>query len=275
MSTIMNKILLLISNCIKVNDIKPQIREFMVDKLNHYPDDWTLMQAAYHELFRNTSTICATCPVCKKILKFKGLKEGYPKNCSYKCRSKNPDTQIIYKETCNTKYGTDYASQSAEFRQIVKDTCFKKYGVNNVFKNKDIQQKQKKTVQEKYGVSNASKSDVVLANIKKSHIATGNWLPDEQKSEIELFRLEVKRISARSYHDHFYQINPNNVLRSRYQYHLDHIFSVEEGFKNKVPAKVIGHWTNLRMMWHLDNSIKNTKCHKSIEQLFEDYTTNK
>jgi hypothetical protein len=267
----MNKILLLISNCAKTNDIKPHIREFMKNKLYRYSNEWSLFQKAYHEIFLNQSTSIPVCPVCGNRLKYRGLKAGYAMNCSYKCRASNPYVTLKSKDTCLQKFGTPYASQSVKFREAVKDTCIEKFGVDNAFKDVKIQGKYKKTIQDKYGVSNISKSTVILGKIRESHIRSGKWIADEQRSDIELYRLEVARITARSYHDYFYKINPTNVKRSRYQYHLDHIFSVEEGFKQGIPAEIIGHHSNLRMMWHSDNCVKNTKCHKTKEQLLEDY----
>jgi hypothetical protein len=178
-----------------------------------------------------------------------------------------------YKDACLAKYGTEFASQSAEFRDIVKATNISKYGVDNPFKSEQVRNKHKETCIEKYGVDNPSKSKQVIDKIKQSRVASGDWVSDDDRSDLEIYRITVKKTSAKSYHDHYYKINPDNLPRSRYKYHLDHIFSVEEGFKQSVPPEVIGHWTNLRMLWHLDNSIKNTKCHKTLEQLMEDYNT--
>jgi len=267
----MDEILNLISTCRKVNDIKPVIREFMDDKIGKYPAKWTLMQSAHHEIYRFGSVLPAVCPVFGSTLKFMGLKAGYPKNCSHKCRAANLDVLRKYKETCLARYGVEYASQSEEFRQTVKESSFEKYGVDNVFKNKAVREKYNQTIQEKYGVENVSKSNIILAKIRESHIQSGNWIPDDQKSEIERYRIEVARFTARSYYDYYYLINPTNLERSRYQYHLDHIFSVDEGFKQGISAEIIGHYSNLRMLWHLDNCIKNTKCHKTKKQLLEDF----
>lgn len=264
----------LIQDCKKVTDLRNQVASFMADKSKNYPNDWNTFQQAYHELFLDRSSHYILCSVCDKKLKFRGLRVGYQKNCSPKCRSNNPETLKKYKTTCQEKYGVDFASQSNEFRQTVKDTCINKYGVDNPFKDAGIQTKYKQSIQSKYGVSNVSKSKIVTDKIRKSLIEAGVWIDDSLRSSIELYRKQVSRITARSYHDHFYKINPDKVERSRYQYHLDHIFSVEEGFKNNISPEIIGHWTNLRMLWHLENSKKNTKCHKSKEKLLEDYQNN-
>ncbi|CAB4123240.1 hypothetical protein UFOVP29_399 [uncultured Caudovirales phage] len=266
----------LITKCRKTNDIKPQIRDFMKGKTDQYPQHWNIIQMAHHELYLEKSNQPVMCPVCNVVgLKLSGLKKGYAKNCSYTCRSCNPVTQLVYKATCMEKYGVEYASQSVDFREVVKNTCIAKYGAENAFQNKELQRKQKTTVKEKYGVSNVSKSHIILKKIRDSHEKTGLWTPLEELTELQKYRAEVKSISARSYHDHYYRINPNNLNRSRYEYHLDHIFSVEEGFKNKVSPEIIGHWTNLQMLWHVDNSRKNTKCHISLEELIDMYQKNK
>jgi len=271
LQVINKKIIQLISDAPIVSNIRPRIIEFMNDKVQNYPDSWSLYQKTYHELYLEQSSESKRCPSCGALLKFKGLKIGYARHCSHSCRNNNPETKLKYKQTCIDRYGVEFASQSDEFKKRVRDTCVKNYGVDNPFKLPEIQDRQKTTVLKKYGVSNVSKSEKVLEKIRNSHVNSGNWVSDEERSDLEKYRLQVKKISARSYHDHYYKINPNNLKRSRYQYHLDHIFSVEEGFKNNIPPEVIGHWTNLRMLWHLDNSKKNTKCHKTINELYEDY----
>ena len=38
-----------------------------------------------------------------------------------------------------------------------------------------------------------------------------------------------------------------------------------------IPPEIIGHWTNLRLLPKLDNTSKGADCHKTKEQLYEDY----
>jgi hypothetical protein len=258
----------------KITDIRKQISNFMEQCSSVYPEDWTLFQTAYHELYLDKQSTPKLCPVCGKNLRFTGLRTGYTKSCSASCRNRNPEFLKKYKDACLTKYGTEFASQSTEFRNSVKNTCIEKYGVDSVMKVDEIKDKLKAVFVKKYGVDNPSKSKDVTAKIRKSRIATGDWISDDHRSELELYRLAVKKITAKSYHTHYYKINPNNLPRERYKYHLDHIFSVEEGFKQGVAPEIIGHWTNLRMLWHLDNSIKNTKCHITLSQLAEQYANN-
>lgn len=256
----------------KITDIRKQISNFMEQCQTIYPEDWSLFQKAYHELYLDNQPTAKLCPVCNNNLRFTGLRTGYTKSCSASCRNRNPEFLKKYKDTCLIRYGTEFASQSTEFREEVKATNISKYGVDNPFKSKQIRDKHKAVCIEKYGVDNPSKSQQVIDKIKQTRVRSGDWVSDEHRSKLELYRLAVKKITAKSYHDHYYTINPNNLPRARYKYHLDHIFSVEEGFKQQVSPEIIGHWTNLRMLWHSDNSIKNTKCHITLSQLMEQYT---
>lgn len=256
----------------QVTDLRSVIKNYIKTCSTDYPSDWPLFQKAFHELYLEATVDPVLCPVCRiNPLRFTGLRNGYTKNCSASCRNRNPEFLRKYKDACLAKYGTEFASQSTKFRDTVKNTLLEKYGADNPMRIDKFKSKLKDVLLEKYGVDNASKSNIVTAKIRKSRIDSGSWVSDEDRTELEKYRLAVKKITAKSYHDHYYKINPNNLTRSRYQYHVDHIFSVEEGFKQKVPVEVIGHWTNLRMLWHLDNSIKNTKCHTTLKQLLEQY----
>lgn len=260
----------LLDTCKKAPDLRPQIKLFMSDKVTKYPQSWKLFRMAYHELYLMGTTENPICTVCQtNPLKFKGIKEGYAINCSYKCSANSNTTREKNKVTCIKRYGTEFVSQSKSFREKVVNTCLEKYGTDNVFKVDEIKNKQMQTVVDKYGVTNVSKHPDILKRINEVHVEQGRRRPDHLRSDLEKYRLAVKSITARSYHDYYYVINPDNLPRSRFEYHVDHIYSVEEGFKNNVPPEIIGHYTNLRMMWHLDNCKKNTKCHITLDQLYE------
>jgi hypothetical protein len=55
------------------------------------------------------------------------------------------------------------------------------------------------------------------------------------------------------------------------KFHVDHIFSVVDGFRNKVPVEVIGNPFNLRMLEHSENSSKNGNSYITLGELYEDY----
>jgi hypothetical protein len=56
-------------------------------------------------------------------------------------------------------------------------------------------------------------------------------------------------------------------------YHLDHKYSIAEGFKNKVSPEIIGSIYNLRFIDHKENCSKGTKCSITLEKLYELFTS--
>jgi hypothetical protein len=57
--------------------------------------------------------------------------------------------------------------------------------------------------------------------------------------------------------------------RSKTEYHLDHKYSISEGFKNKVSPNIIGSVYNLEFLLSTDNVRKGTKCSITLEKLYE------
>ena len=52
---------------------------------------------------------------------------------------------------------------------------------------------------------------------------------------------------------------PNNELRGRKGYHLDHIYSIKLGFINKIDPAIIGNVNNLRFIPYKQNLKKSSK----------------
>lgn len=60
----------------------------------------------------------------------------------------------------------------------------------------------------------------------------------------------------------------NHEKRSLLGYHLDHKYSITEGFKNKVPPKVIGSIYNLEFIPCNVNTSKGTRCSITLKELY-------
>lgn len=72
------------------------------------------------------------------------------------------------------------------------------------------------------------------------------------------------RKNIKKYHNKIKNFN----LRS-YYYHLDHKYSMYEGFKNKVSPEIIGHWRNLEIVSKFKNESKSGKCTIKLKELKE------
>ena len=62
-------------------------------------------------------------------------------------------------------------------------------------------------------------------------------------------------------------INPNNLKRGVTDYHLDHIYSIHDGFKNNIPTYIISDIKNLRMIKYDLNLKKGKRSDISIDDL--------
>ena len=91
------------------------------------------------------------------------------------------------------------------------------------------------------------------------------WKPDDSEY------LEFKKYRRKVY----YWTSKNDLTqlenynkRGRVGFHLDHKYSITEGFKNKVPPKVIGSIDNWEFICYTDNLSKGTKCSITLEKLY-------
>jgi len=101
-------------------------------------------------------------------------------------------------------------------------------------------------------------------NISK---AKSQVLP-EQKSEYAIYENLVDRITRDSWNQYQKEINPSGLIRGR-EYELDHRYSKMNGWLNKVPPEVIGHWTNLELLPRYANRSKRTQCSVTLEDLYD------
>lgn len=126
----------------------------------------------------------------------------------------------------------------------------------------------RKTWMKKYGVDNPSKCPAIQQKLSKSAI---NRYLGTDRTLAKKYYNSVKLVTNKNWYNNFYKINGEESNRRSRDLHLDHVYSIAEGFKNNIPAYIIGHWTNLRLIPKIENSSKGAKCHKTQEQLFEDF----
>lgn len=118
--------------------------------------------------------------------------------------------------------------------------------------------------------SNKLASETFKIKVKATRLATGSYRTLEQKTNMELYREQVK------YHTNMQKLHllENYNKRGNHAFddnawHLDHIYSIAEGFKNNIPPYIIGSIYNLRMMPWRDNIVKRDTCSMSIDDLIQ------
>ena len=109
-----------------------------------------------------------------------------------------------------------------------------------------------------------SLSEDHIKKMTETKRANRKWQPDDP--EYKEFKKYRRRVT--------YWTNKNDLSllenydkRSKTGYHLDHRFSVYEGFIQNIPPKIIGNISNLQMIPAKENISKATKCSITKEEL--------
>ena len=193
------------------------------------------------------------------------------------------------KETISKRYSDeliDNISQSEHWKNKVKETCLKRYGVDNVFRIDGIKEKITLTFLKKYGKKRISNGEKISktrlsSKFKQKMIESGFWLSDDKKTELEIYRYHVSLFTNKNlkqwgnekfgidWLSKFVNENKNRIPKDKNS--IDHIFSVHDGFKEKIPAYIIGSIINLRIITLFENCKKNKKSEIKKEELFFNY----
>ena len=129
-------------------------------------------------------------------------------------------------------------------------------------------EKQRETFLKNYGVDNPSKHPVIRKKLSNANIANGAT-PKHLRSLRQLYYDQVVYFTRVSWKEEFDKINPTRLNRSEVD--LDHIYSIQQGFRDSIPPYIIGHWTNLRMLSKTENYSKGMRCDKTQDRLFNDF----
>lgn len=85
------------------------------------------------------------------------------------------------------------------------------------------------------------------------------------------YKFKVDKYTRESYRLYKDIINPGQYRRGRISYHLDHKYSITEGFRDNIDPKIIGSHHNLQMLTYSENISKKNKCSISKEELLDAY----
>ena len=85
------------------------------------------------------------------------------------------------------------------------------------------------------------------------------------------YKVCVNKLSNENYCKYYYLINPDGKKRSRTMYHLDHIYTVIDGFNNGILPEIIASPINLQMLLAVKNVSKNGRSDTTKKELFRKY----
>lgn len=234
-------------------------------------------------------------PMCKhcniNFVKFDTFTKGYRDYCSIKCSSNSSYKKNKIKETCLDKYGVEniglatrekaintmnkkygsHISQTDQYKSKYKKTCLERYGVEHPFKSEIIKDKIKETLLDRYGVDSPGKNPEIIEKNLKTKKQKGiiyKWSDNELK-DIQSYRRSVSYYTEKTYEEYKDIINPNGLDRGTHSNHIDHIFPVIEGWKNRIDPKVISNYKNLRLIDSYDNLSKGERTNISVDEFYE------
>lgn len=226
-------------------------------------------------------------PICKhcncNVVKFDTFINGYHDYCSVKCSSNSKEKKEKIKNTCLSKYGVENIGYVT--RDKASNTTLEKYRVDNFSKTEQFKSKYKKTCLERYGaehfskvdkinkfkVDNPMKSEYIIErslSTKKEKGIIYKWSENELK-DIQSYRRSVSYYTEKTYEEYKNIINPNGLDRGIHSNHIDHIFPVIEGWKNRIDPKVLSNYKNLRLVDSYDNLSKGERTDISINEFYE------
>lgn len=243
----------------------PDLWNKIIEATSFLPKDAKPKQRVWHIL--NERYSIEVCPITSEALRWN--EKDYRRFSSVEAKNKGIG-KIVSKATTGNHWRQKDPNKSIQANEKFSTGFIK--GTHKPWheRNRDYAsslEAARKTWMEKYGVDNPSKCPAIQQKLSKSALDRYSGI---DRPALEKYYLEVIVITKKSWKNNFNEINPKGLQRSN-KLHLDHIYSISEGFKNNIPAEVIGHWTNLRLLPKIENSTKGAKCHKTIEELFEDY----
>jgi len=93
---------------------------------------------------------------------------------------------------------------------------------------------------------------------------------EEDRKDLKLYRDEVIQLTNVNYKKYKLFINPSNLKRGK-KYHLDHIYSVIDGFTSGIDPNIIASPVNLQILPMRENIVKNGTSHMILEELLSKY----
>lgn len=194
-------------------------------------------------------------------------KQTLLKNYGVTSTRKLQKTKDTIKKTNLEKYGETCYFKTDEFKDNLKNHNLEKYGVEYYFNSDDYKIKSKTTSLKKYNSEYYLSSELR----KQREIESSHWISDEGRTEYELYCLNVWRITNKQDLESLKDFDKRGRIDLNPDaYHIDHKFSIREGFEENIPPEIIGSLKNLEMIPGRKNCSKNSKCSITKEELLND-----
>jgi predicted nucleic acid-binding Zn ribbon protein len=225
----------------------------------------------------SNSDLCSVCRKYHKECKVCG-KEIFvqavtcSKECAYELKKKT------WLKSCGTIHNF---SKNSKSRKKFEKKLMEEEGIINPAQRNEVKEKIKETFRKKYnGIDNPFGVKTIRDQIRKNKEEQGVWIPLDELSDCQKYRLNVDSISRKNfelYGEKYLSITPKNkkILNKNKEFRnklsIDHKYSVYSGFKNKIDPEIIGSIVNMEIIPVYENSGKNKRNSISLAKLVEKY----
>lgn len=103
---------------------------------------------------------------------------------------------------------------------------------------------------------------------RETNELNGSWIIEDKVNDFNSYCRLVWRYTANQNLESLENFDKRGHA-NKGMYHLDHKFSIYEGFIKGIPAKIIGNIVNLEMLIGRNNISKGKKCSISLNELIE------
>jgi hypothetical protein len=164
-------------------------------------------------------------------------------------------------------------------RSNMEENLTELHGVSNVYQRDDVKEKLKNTWYLKYGHDNPSKSENIKAKKRRKAERNGFWVPREEWTERKVYDTNVHEITwsqMRKFAELKFGSNIWDRIKESRKLHqtewltVDHRYSRNHGFLEKLDPGIIGHICNLEILTFSENRNKWSSCSITISELKEE-----
>jgi tRNA nucleotidyltransferase/poly(A) polymerase len=202
-------------------------------------------------------------PLISESSKNKGIKNPMSSNDVIKKHKKSVtsnDYRELQRKLSTGRTHTDESKLKMKINNPMNDFNNRKKvsdGVKKSYENNESLRKNRSEIGKQFGFGTDT--------FRNYMIESGNWRRDDEIEEFEKYKNKVRQLTKENYRKHFYEI-PNAKKRG-YDWHLDHKYSIFNGFKNNIPSEVIAHYSNLEVIPYNENISKNSKNSINLNEL--------
>jgi hypothetical protein len=239
--------------------------------------DLEFKRKVYH--FIIDSKEIPVCLNCNNEVKYRRLKDGYQPYCSSLCQNScsiakdnwlkswkkgnsNNEHIVSRNKTVIEKYG-NIEEYNKHIQKSIKETCLKKYGVEYATQTDFYKKNRKKILKERYGSETYNNPD----KTKRTRIDNNTQINDEIINDFLDYKKIIVNRTTTIYRNNENIINPEKFKRGKKDYHIDHLFSIKQGFLENLPIEIISHPCNLHMIFYMENLKKQDVCWITKEDL--------